>query len=51
MACTVYPMLKGKHDYADSGAAYDEGRYRAQALKNLKRKAAKLGMQLVPATA
>ncbi len=51
MARIVYHMLKDKHDYVDPGAACYEDKYRAQALKNLKRKAAKLGMKLVPATA
>jgi hypothetical protein len=33
----------------DPGATYYEEKYREQAIKHLKRKAAKLGMQVVPA--
>ena len=36
------------HDF--SGATAYEDKYKEQVLKNLKRKAAKLGMMLVPAT-
>ena len=44
-------MLKDKREYVDSGATAYEDKYKEQVLKNLKRKAAKLGMKLIPATA
>jgi hypothetical protein len=46
----VYHMLKGKRAYVDREATAYEDKYKEQVLKNLKRKAAKLGMKLVPAT-
>ena len=48
IACIVYRMLKDKVEYIDRGADYYEDKYRQQAIRNLKRKAAKLGMELVP---
>jgi transposase len=51
IARIVYHMLKDKQPYVDHGADYYEHKYQEQALKKLKRQAAKLGMQLVPATA
>jgi hypothetical protein len=50
IARIVYHMLKDKREYVDSGATAYEDKYKEQVLKNLKRKAAKLGMKLVPAT-
>ena len=44
-------MLKDKREYIDHGADYYEHKYQEQVLKRLKRQAAKLGMQLVPAPA
>jgi len=43
-------MLKDKHEYVDSGATAYEDKYKEQVLKNLKRKAAKLGMKLLLTT-
>lgn len=51
IARIVYHMLKDQRPYVDHGADYYEQKYQEQAIKNLKRKAAKLGMKLVPATA
>jgi transposase len=48
IARIVYHMLKDKTAYVDRGADYYEEKYRAQAIKNLERKAAKLGMKVVP---
>ena len=50
IARIVYHMLKDKREYVDHGADYYERKYQEQALKRLKRQAAKLGMKLVPAT-
>jgi hypothetical protein len=44
-------MLKYREAYVDPGATYYEEQYRERALRNLKRKAAKLGLELVPAVA
>jgi transposase len=51
IARIVYHMLKDKREYVDHGADYYEHKYQEQVLKRLKRQAAKLGMQLVPAPA
>lgn len=51
LARIYYHMLKYREPYVDPGEAYYEEQYRERAVRNLKRKAAKLGMQLVPATA
>jgi len=51
IARSVYPMLKDKQLYVDRGADYYEHKYQGRAIKKLKRQAAKLGIQLVPATA
>lgn len=51
IACIVYRMLKDKVEYVDRGADYYEDKYRQQVIRNLKRKAAKLGMELVPSAA
>ena len=50
IARIVYPMRKDKREYVDHGADYYELKYLEQALKKLKRQAAKLGRKLVPAT-
>ena len=44
----VYHLLKFKEAYVDPGATYYEEQYRQRALKNLERKAARLGMRVVP---
>jgi transposase len=51
LARIVYHMLKYREAYVDPGATYYEEQYRERALRNLKRKAAKLGLELVPAVA
>lgn len=48
IACIVYHMLKDKTEYVDRGADYYEEKYRQQVVRNLKRKAAKLGLKVVP---
>lgn len=48
LARIVYHMLKNRTAYADPGQTYYEEQYRERTLRNLKRKAAKLGMELVP---
>lgn len=51
LARIFYHMLKYREPYVDPGQAYYEQQYRDRAIRNLKRKAAKLGMELVPTTA
>lgn len=51
IARIVYHMLKHKEEYVDPGATYYEEQYRKRAIKNLERKAARLGMKVVPAAA
>jgi len=51
IARIVYHMLKDKREYVDHGADWYDHKYQEQLLKRLKRQAAKLGMQLVPAPA
>jgi len=51
LARIVYHMLKYREAYVDPGESYYQEQYRERTLRNLKRKAAKLGMQLVPAVA
>jgi len=48
IARLVYHLLKFKEPYEDPGATYYEEQYRQRALKNLERKAARLGMRVVP---
>jgi transposase len=48
LARIVYFMLKNRQPYRDPGADYYEEQYRIRAVRNLKRKAAKLGMRLEP---
>jgi transposase len=48
LARIVYRMLKYREAYVDPGEAYYEQQYRERTLRSLKRRAAKLGMQLVP---
>jgi transposase len=48
IARIVYFMLKNRTAYVDSGATYYEQQYRDRTIRNLKRKAATLGLLLVP---
>lgn len=48
IARIVYRMLKYREAYVDPGADHYEQQYRQRAVKNLKRKAVKLGFKLVP---
>jgi len=48
LACLVYRMLTKGQAYVDRGAAYFEQKRQDRDLKQLQRKAAALGMQLVP---
>lgn len=43
-------MLKYREEYVDPGATYYEEQYRKRAIKNLERKATRLGMKVVPDT-
>lgn len=49
IARIVYHMLKDRTPYVDRGGDVYEKKHREQVIKNLQRKAAKLGMKLVPA--
>jgi transposase len=49
IARIVYHMLKHKEEYMDPGGTYYEEQYRKRAIKNLERKAARLGMRVVAA--
>ena len=51
LARIVYHMLKNRTAYVDPGQTYYEEQYRERTLRNLKRKAANLGMDLVPKAA
>ncbi len=46
LARIVYSMLKNGEAYQDPGSAYYEEQYRQRAIKNLKRKARKLGLEV-----
>jgi hypothetical protein len=48
IARTVYAMLKNRSPYQDLGAETYEVKYRQQEINYLKRKAAKLGFNLLP---
>lgn len=48
LARIVYFMLKNKQPYHDPGADYYEEQYRIRAIRNLQRRAHKLGMRLEP---
>jgi transposase len=48
LARIVYRMLKYREAYVDPGADYYVEQHRVRALRNLKRRAANLGMELVP---
>ena len=47
LARLVYRMLKWGHEYVDKGLQYYEQRHREQQVQLLKKRAAKLGLQLV----
>ena len=49
LARVVYFMLKYREPYRDPGAFYYEEQYRKRAIRNLRRKASKFGLSLVPA--
>jgi transposase len=51
LARIIYFMLKHKQPYRDPGADYYEEQHRARVVRNLQRKAAKLGMRLEPIAA
>jgi len=48
LARIIYHMLKYREPYVDPGESYYEEQYQERMLRNLKRKANKLGMKLVP---
>lgn len=48
LARIVYIMLKNRQPYHDPGADYYEEQYRLRAIRNLQRKASKLGLRLEP---
>jgi transposase len=48
LACLVYRLLTKGQDYVDRGAAFYEGKRAERDMTHLKRKAAELGMKLVP---
>jgi len=50
LARIFYVMLKRREPYQDPGATYYEEQYRQRTIRNLQRKAAKLGLQLEPLT-
>jgi len=49
LARLVYRMLKYGREYLDKGMQYHDERSRLQQLQQLKKKAAKLGLQIVEA--
>jgi transposase len=51
LARIVYFMLKNRTAYCDPGVTYYEQQYRDRTIRNLKRKAATMGLQLVPIAA
>ena len=50
LARIIYHMLKHREDYVDPGSGHYEEQYRQRTIRNLTRKAAKLGFRLEPAT-
>ena len=48
LARIIYSMLKSGNEYTDPGAEHCETQYRDRALRNTRRRASKLGYQLVP---
>lgn len=51
LALLVYRLLRFGHEYIDKGASYYEERHRQQQIALLKKRAAKLGLQVVQPTA
>jgi transposase len=51
LARIVYFMLKNRTAYSDPGVTYYEQQYRDRTIRNLERKAATFGLQLVPLVA
>jgi transposase len=51
IARIVYHMLKYRDEYVDPGQDYYQQQYQDRVIKNLRRKAKELGMELVPAAA
>jgi len=51
LARFIYAMLKNQTEYRDHGEGYYEERARQRAIKNLERKAKKLGLKVVPSEA
>lgn len=51
LARIVYFMLKNRTAYVDPGVTYYEQQYRDRTIRNLKRKAAAMGLELVPVPA
>ena len=49
LARIVYHMLKNRTPYVDPGEDHYQQQYRARAIRNLERKAALFGLQIVPA--
>jgi len=47
LARLIYRMLKWGHEYVDKGLQYYEMRHRHQQVQLLKKRAAKLGLQIV----
>jgi transposase len=47
LARLVYRMLKWGHEYVDKGVLYYEERHREQQVQLLKKRAAKLGLQII----
>ena len=50
LARITYHVLKHREDYVDPGSGHYEQQYRQRTIRNLTRKAAKLGFRLEPAT-
>jgi transposase len=48
IATIVYHMIKDRRPYQDPGASHYEEQYKQRVIHNLRRKAKKLGLQLVP---
>ena len=48
LARLIYLMLTKGHEYVDKGQQYYEERYRERVVRNLNKRAAELGLQLVP---
>ena len=48
IARTFYSMLKNGSEYVDQGQDYYEQQYRDRITKNLKKRAADMGFELVP---